>query len=314
MIADASHELRTPIAWLRANIQVLQEAERLPAHEQENLRRDVIEELDQLTALVGDVVELARGATGSEEPEDVRLDEVVAEALDRARDAGRCASRSSLTPTLVSGEASRIGRAISNLLDNACKWSAPQGVVGVELRDGVLTVRDHGPGFEPEDLPFVFDRFYRPIVPASCPARAWALQSCARRPRPTMDGSRPKTRREVERCSASASASRSPCRARSPRSSRRRRRGRVIGLLGLAAQRAQELVGLGREVCKQHAHVLEARSQLGVTNLDRQHRVLEAGQCALGAGNRAGCAVQEALHAAGRGPGVAGSNARLGSS
>lgn len=161
MIADASHELRTPIASLRANIQVLQEADRLPAHEQESLRRDVVEELDQLTALVGDVVELARGARSTEPPEDVRLDEVVAEALDRARRRGEVRFEVALAPTLVSGQASRIGRAVSNLLDNACKWSASNGVVEVELRDGVLTVRDHGPGFAREDLPFVFDRFYR---------------------------------------------------------------------------------------------------------------------------------------------------------
>jgi two-component system, OmpR family, sensor histidine kinase MprB len=161
MIADASHELRTPIASLRANIQVLQEAERLPAHEQESLRADVVEELDQLTALVGDVVELARGAKSTEAPEDVRLDEVVAQALDRARRRVHVRFEVDLAPTLVSGEASRIGRAVSNLLDNACKWSARDGVVEVELHEGVLTVRDHGPGFERDDLPFVFDRFYR---------------------------------------------------------------------------------------------------------------------------------------------------------
>ncbi len=161
MIADASHELRTPIASLRANIQVLEEADRLPEQEQESLRRDVLEELDELTALVGDVVELARGARSESAPEDVRLDEVVAEAVERSRRRADVHLKLALEPTIVSGEAARIARAVSNLLDNACKWSPPGELVEVSLSEGVLRVRDHGPGFDPQDLPFVFDRFYR---------------------------------------------------------------------------------------------------------------------------------------------------------
>ena len=94
LIADASHELRTPIASLRANIQILGEAERLPAEEQEGLRRDIVEELDELTALVGDVVELARGADAATRPgEDVRLDEMVEEAVRAHAPARRSALR-----------------------------------------------------------------------------------------------------------------------------------------------------------------------------------------------------------------------------
>jgi len=163
LIADASHELRTPISSLRANIQVLAEAERLPAHDLADLRRDILGELDELTALVGDVVELARGGGGGpQDPvEDVRLDEIVAHALERADRHREVRFQSQLQPTLVQAQAARIARAVSNLLDNACKWSPPQGLVEVALNDGVLTVRDHGPGFAEEDLPFVFDRFYR---------------------------------------------------------------------------------------------------------------------------------------------------------
>jgi two-component system sensor histidine kinase MprB len=162
LIADASHELRTPIASLRANVQVLGEAERLPAHEQEALRRDILGELDELTALVADVLELARGSGGPQEPvQDVRLDELVEHALQRARRRGEVRLQASLEPTLLQGQAGRIERAVSNLLDNACKWSPPQGLVEVQLQGGVLTVRDHGPGFADSDLPFVFDRFYR---------------------------------------------------------------------------------------------------------------------------------------------------------
>lgn len=161
LIADASHELRTPIASLRANIQVLGEAERLPAEEQESLREDILAELDDLTALVGDVVELARGAEPPAALDDVRLDEVVREVAARARRRGEVEYELDLEPTVISGPADRIGRAVSNLVDNARKWSPPGGVVEIGLHDGVLSVRDHGPGFQEEDLPFVFDRFYR---------------------------------------------------------------------------------------------------------------------------------------------------------
>jgi two-component system sensor histidine kinase MprB len=161
LIADASHELRTPITSLRANIQTLGEADRLPAEEQASLRADIVAELDDLTALVGDVVELARGAQPPEQPDEVRLDEVVSSAVQSARRRGEVSYELDLEPAVVSGPADRIGRAVSNLIDNARRWSPPGGVVEVALKEGVLTVRDHGPGFSEQDLPFVFDRFYR---------------------------------------------------------------------------------------------------------------------------------------------------------
>jgi two-component system, OmpR family, sensor histidine kinase MprB len=161
LIADASHELRTPIASLRANIQVLGEADRLPPEEQASLRGDIVAELDELTALVGDVVELARGASPPEALDDVRLDELVEAAVRTARRRGGVSFELDLQPTLVRGSAERIGRAVSNLIDNARKWSPAEGLVEVSLSGGVLEVRDHGPGFEESDLPFVFDRFYR---------------------------------------------------------------------------------------------------------------------------------------------------------
>jgi two-component system sensor histidine kinase MprB len=163
LIADASHELRTPIASLRANIQVLEEAERLPPAERESLRADIIAELDELTALVGDVVELARGAKPGDTVDDVRLDLIVASLVDRfERRAGDALTfRADLEPTIVSGEPDRISRAVSNLLDNARKWSPAGGVVEVRLAGGTVTVRDQGPGFDEADIPHVFDRFYR---------------------------------------------------------------------------------------------------------------------------------------------------------
>jgi two-component system sensor histidine kinase MprB len=162
LVADASHELRTPIATIRANLQLMRDEELLSAEDREALRADVIEELDELTALVSDVVELARGTKRSSEPGDVRLDSIVADALERGRRrAPQLRFEAAVEPTLVRGEGDRIARAITNLLDNASKWSPDGGRVEVRLSEGVLTVRDHGPGFHEDDLPFIFDRFHR---------------------------------------------------------------------------------------------------------------------------------------------------------
>jgi two-component system, OmpR family, sensor histidine kinase MprB len=164
LIADASHELRTPLASLRANIQTLQEAERLTPEDREGLRGDIVGELDELTSLVSDVVELARGAragSGTATVDDMRLDEIVGEAIERTRRRGDLRFRTALEPTIVRGEADRVSRAVSNLLDNARKWSPAGGLIEVELDGGVLSVRDHGPGFGEQDLGNVFERFYR---------------------------------------------------------------------------------------------------------------------------------------------------------
>jgi two-component system sensor histidine kinase MprB len=110
---------------------------------------------------VSDVVELARGAAPQASAEDVRLDELVEEAVKRTRRRGGQRFELSLQPTIVRGQADRINRAVSNLLENARSWSPAGGTIEVALKEGVLTVRDQGPGFKESDLPFVFDRFYR---------------------------------------------------------------------------------------------------------------------------------------------------------
>jgi two-component system sensor histidine kinase MprB len=162
LVADASHELRTPIASIRANLQLLREESRLPEADRAALREDMIEELDELTALVSDVVELARGSRPSGEVGDVRLDEIVTSVIERTRRRGpELTIEASIEPALVCGEADRIARAVTNVLDNARKWSPRDGVIEVELHGGTLSVRDHGPGFHDADLPFVFDRFHR---------------------------------------------------------------------------------------------------------------------------------------------------------
>ncbi len=177
LVADASHELRTPISSLRANIQTLEDADRLPADELASLRADIVEELDELTALVADIVELARGAKRDELADDVRLDRIVEEVADRAqlRVGERVGLLVNAEPTVVRGEPQRIQRAVANLVDNAIKWSPPGGTVELELVSGELTVRDHGPGFADADMPHVFERFYRAEAARGLPGSGLGL-------------------------------------------------------------------------------------------------------------------------------------------
>jgi two-component system sensor histidine kinase MprB len=163
LVADASHELRTPIASLRANVQTLEDSDRLPEHERAALRADIISELDELTDLVGDVVELARGSKPGRVLDDVHVDRIVAAQVERAQSRGGVdvVFHTELEPTVIRGEPDRVNRAVANLLENAVKWSPQGGEVEIGLRGGTLTVRDHGPGFGPDDLPHIFERFYR---------------------------------------------------------------------------------------------------------------------------------------------------------
>jgi two-component system sensor histidine kinase MprB len=163
LVADASHELRTPVTSLRTNIEVLlSEGGELAGDDRRRLLEDVRAETEELTALITDVIELARGDEPLSGVDDVQLDQVVAEAVARAR-RRRPGTRfdAQLEPTLVEGLSERLGRAVDNLLDNAAKHT-PQGTaVEVVLDGGQLTVRDHGPGVPAAERPHVFDRFYR---------------------------------------------------------------------------------------------------------------------------------------------------------
>ena len=163
LVADASHELRTPLATLRTNIETLGRSENLDPDERKRLVADLTQELEEMTELVGDVVELAR-APGQDAiaRQDVALDELTRDAIERAQRRARDMQFvEDLHPSLVHADAQRLGRAISNMLDNARKWSPPNGRVEVSVADGRVTVRDHGPGFPDGDLDKVFDRFWR---------------------------------------------------------------------------------------------------------------------------------------------------------
>jgi two-component system sensor histidine kinase MprB len=162
LVADASHELRTPRTSLRTNIEVLATERELPPGERHRLLTDVVEQLGEMTTLISELIELARGEESPEAMEAVRLDLVAADAVERTRrNRPGISFKTDLSESLVHGVPRTIDRALANLLDNAAKWSPPGGEVEVEVRNGEVTVRDHGPGIAPEDLPYVFDRFYR---------------------------------------------------------------------------------------------------------------------------------------------------------
>jgi two-component system sensor histidine kinase MprB len=162
LVADASHELRTPITSLRTNIEILQQAEQMDLAERRRLLSDVVEQIEELTLLMNDLIELARGEEPHAAAEDIRLDQLVREVVERTRrHATATRFELALAPTIVPGVPARLQRAITNLIDNAVKYSPPGEPVEIALHGDELTVRDHGPGIADADLPHVFDRFYR---------------------------------------------------------------------------------------------------------------------------------------------------------
>jgi two-component system sensor histidine kinase MprB len=163
LVADASHELRTPVTSIRTNIEILQQqGAHMEADDQARLLGDVVEQIEDLSHLVNDLIDLARGEEPYGDTEDVRLDLLIEEVVGRARrDTSPSLLQLELEPTVVSGVPARLERAVSNLIDNAVKYSPPGEPVQITLHPPELTVRDHGPGISEQDLPHVFDRFYR---------------------------------------------------------------------------------------------------------------------------------------------------------
>ncbi|CAA9360628.1 MAG: Two component system sensor histidine kinase MprB [uncultured Nocardioidaceae bacterium] len=181
LVADAGHELRTPLTSMRTNIDLLAQADArggLAESARTELMADVRFQIDELTTLIGDLTELAREDSRPAQPEPVDLAEVVSHALDRVR---RRAAEPGvvfdvvLDPWPVIGEVSSLERAVTNLLDNAVKWSPAGGVVTVRLTEGTLYVGDQGPGIAPEDLPHVFERFYRSAESRTMPGSGLGL-------------------------------------------------------------------------------------------------------------------------------------------
>ena len=166
LVADASHELRTPLTSLRTNLDLLAQADEapglLPPEARAELLDDVQAQIGELTTLIHDLVELARDEPVGETPQDVDLADVVDHAVARVRRRAPSVTFDVATnPWIVRGEAGALERAVTNLLDNAAKWSPIDSTVTVTLQQGTLVVTDQGPGFDAADLPHVFERFYR---------------------------------------------------------------------------------------------------------------------------------------------------------
>ncbi|HSJ22378.1 MAG TPA: HAMP domain-containing sensor histidine kinase, partial [Nocardioidaceae bacterium] len=163
LVADASHELRTPVASIRTNVEVLKRSGGgLPDEERSEILAEVVATTEEMSLLIADLLEVARHEETSGPAEWFRLDREVLAAVEQARQ-----MHPTVTVTLdaeqstVVGTAPRVRRAVLNLVDNAAKWSAPGQCVNVTVHGTTVTVRDHGPGIPPDELDRVFDRFYR---------------------------------------------------------------------------------------------------------------------------------------------------------
>ena len=186
LVADAGHELRTPLTSMRTNLELLASASRpgapqLPESDRAEIFEDVQAQVTELSTLVGDLVELARDDAPTVEHEPVELTDVVLRALERARRrAGDVEFDATLLPWALLGDSTALERAVLNLLDNAAKWSPPGGRVRVQMRQldewsVLLEVADAGPGIAEEDLPHVFDRFYRADTSRTMPGSGLGL-------------------------------------------------------------------------------------------------------------------------------------------
>ena len=175
LVADASHELRTPLTAARTNVDLVREG-KLPPEEVHRALDEASIELDSLTSLVSDLVELARGTERKLRIEEVQLDDLVAAMVERSKSRSPQATFvTSLSPTIVYVDPALVERAVSNLLDNAVKYSPAGAPIEVTVRDAEVLVADHGPGIAEEDLPRIFDRFYRSAAARSKPGAGLGL-------------------------------------------------------------------------------------------------------------------------------------------
>lgn len=168
LVADAGHELRTPLTSIRTNLDLLTQAmaepdnPRLSAQDRVELMADVRAQMEELSLLISDLVELSRDERPVHAIEQIDFAEIVERAVQRVqRRAPSVSYEMRLAPWYLQGDPAALERAVTNLLDNAAKWSPPGGTVSVSLREGGLQVADQGPGITDEDLPHVFERFYR---------------------------------------------------------------------------------------------------------------------------------------------------------
>jgi two-component system sensor histidine kinase MprB len=186
LVTDAGHELRTPLTSLRTNVELLMAsmapgAPRLPEGEMVELQADVIAQIEELSTLVGDLVDLTRDEAGVVIREKVDLSDVVDRALERVRRRRNDIDFDvQLIDWQVDGDVAGLSRAVLNVLDNAAKWSPPDSTVVVRLRQrdalhAELVISDMGPGIPPQERELVFERFYRSTAARAMPGAGLGL-------------------------------------------------------------------------------------------------------------------------------------------
>jgi two-component system sensor histidine kinase MprB len=162
LVADASHELRTPLTSLRTNLELLERGQPVDPTERQELLGDLVSQIERLTTLVGDLIEVARDEQTPMPFEELQLDEVVHEIVDDVSFRyPKVRFNVTASPSTINGVKVRVARAVTNLLDNAAKYSPAGATVDVAVANGEISVRDHGPGVAAEDATRVFDRFWR---------------------------------------------------------------------------------------------------------------------------------------------------------
>ncbi|MFF7580649.1 HAMP domain-containing histidine kinase [Streptomyces sp. NBC_01707] len=186
LIADAGHELRTPLTSLRTNVELLARSEEtgrpIPPDDRKALMKSVTAQMTELASLIGDLQELARPDAAQPGPlQVVGLHDIASTALERARLRGpELTITADLEPWYVRAEPAALERAVVNVLDNAVKFSPQHGTVAVALHSGELTVVDQGPGIPEEELPHVFERFWRSPSARQLPGSGLGLSIVAR--------------------------------------------------------------------------------------------------------------------------------------
>ncbi|MFJ4654782.1 ATP-binding protein [Nocardia sp. NPDC088792] len=186
LVADAGHELKTPLTSLRTNMELLIAASRssvprMPDEDMAELRSDVMAQIEELSTLVGDLVDLAREDAPETVYEQVDIADVAERALERVRHRHTGIEfEATMQPWIVRGDAAGLERALLNVLDNAAKWSPAAAKVFVTMREtgrGLLEfeVDDAGPGIPPAERALVFERFYRTTESRSMPGSGLGL-------------------------------------------------------------------------------------------------------------------------------------------
>ena len=176
LVADASHELRTPLTSLTTNLDLLEDGRGLADPQAPALVRAAREQAGELDQLITDLLDLARYRESEPHRETVRLDLLTDEAVRRLQQRlPHTAIDTNLHPCLVHVDPAAVDHAVSNLVDNAIKWTPPDAAVCVVVDNGQVSVTDHGPGIADEDLPHIFERFYRAPAARGMPGAGLGL-------------------------------------------------------------------------------------------------------------------------------------------